>query len=313
MMISKGYFWDKKGLLFGPDVPNFSHASHPAIVHVRDNLHLIAFSARDSKQRSHIFLCYAEVADSKIELVGEPQLALGLGDPGHFDSEGLLCCCFVKYHSKCYLYYCGWQNLPEGLWFCDTGRAIVNVDKLTAEREYLGPVLGRDKNNPLFAVATAVHVTSKGLWRTWYNSGIKWEKKNDEWLPRYGIHYGHSKNGIDWVCEPGLIIPFRDEYEHSFGRPSVAYWDEQFCMWFAHRGTKDYSTYRIGFAKSDDGLKWKRNDKMSGIGISRDGWDSESVCYPYVFEHKGTRYMLYNGNNYGETGFGYAVMADTVK
>ena len=26
------------------------------------------------------------------------------------------------------------------------------------------------------------------------------------------------------------------------------------------------------------------------------------VEYPFVFDHEGARYMLYNGNGYGETG-----------
>ena len=36
------------------------------------------------------------------------------------------------------------------------------------------------------------------------------------------------------------------------------------------------------------------------------GWDSEAVTYPYVFMHKNKQYMLYNGNNFGKTGFGLA-------
>jgi hypothetical protein len=32
------------------------------------------------------------------------------------------------------------------------------------------------------------------------------------------------------------------------------------------------------------------------------------IEYPFVFDYEGQRYMLYNGNNYGETGFGMAVM-----
>jgi hypothetical protein len=79
-------------------------------------------------------------------------------------------------------------------------------------------------------------------------------------------------------------------------------------MWFAHRATKEIETYRIGFASSRDGRQWLRNDAISGIDVSIEGWDSEMICYPYVFEHDGLMYMLYNGNGYGRTGFGLAVM-----
>ena len=46
----------------------------------------------------------------------------------------------------------------------------------------------------------------------------------------------------------------------------------------------------------------------SGIDVSKTGWDSEMICYPFVFEHKGNKYMLYNGNDYGKDGFGLAVL-----
>ena len=32
------------------------------------------------------------------------------------------------------------------------------------------------------------------------------------------------------------------------------------------------------------------------------------IEYPHVFDHNGKRHMLYNGNNYGKTGFGLAVL-----
>ena len=37
-------------------------------------------------------------------------------------------------------------------------------------------------------------------------------------------------------------------------------------------------------------------------------WESDSITYPAVFDHGGQRYMLYNGNGYGRTGFGIAIL-----
>jgi hypothetical protein len=48
----------------------------------------------------------------------------------------------------------------------------------------------------------------------------------------------------------------------------------------------------------------------AGIDVSPDGWDSEMIEYPFVLDHKGERYMLYNGNGFGKTGFGLAVLTD---
>jgi len=47
-------------------------------------------------------------------------------------------------------------------------------------------------------------------------------------------------------------------------------------------------------------------DDLAGVGVSTEGWDSDMIEYPHVFDHGGSRFMLYNGN--GETGFCLAVL-----
>lgn len=306
---SQPFPWRKKGLVFAPQGDEFSHASHPCAIHIGGNEFLVAFTRRDSKQRSHIFLVTAYVSEGQVEMVGTPTLALAPGAAGHFDCDGVISTCFVLHRDSIYLYYVGWQNLPEGLWCCDTGRVRLNKKTLTLVREFQGPVLGRDKNNPLFAAATAFHV-SGDLWQTWYNSGVRWERSSEGWKHIYGIHYAHSPNGVDWICHPGMCLPFADEYEYAFGRPTVIHREDTYLMWYAHRATATIDSYRIGFAMSVDGQKWERKDSLAGIDVSPSGWDSEMICYPSVFEHKGLLYMLYNGNDYGKTGFGLAVLGE---
>ena len=123
---------------------------------------------------------------------------------------------------------------------------------------------------------------------------FKLEEKKGSWHPKYGIHYATSNNGIDWKSHSKLIIPFKNKYEHSFGRPTVLYKRKKFHMWFACRGNKNFSTYRIGYAYSNDGIRWVRNDKLSGINISKrsSDWDGESICYPYVFTHLNIFYVV---------------------
>ena len=76
-------------------------------------------------------------------------------------------------------------------------------------------------------------------------------------------------------------------------------------MWYSFREQKSVQSYRIGYAESIDGLVWDRKDYlMNNFDVSDEGWDNEMICYPFIFEHKKTLYMLYNGNGYGKTGFG---------
>jgi hypothetical protein len=75
-------------------------------------------------------------------------------------------------------------------------------------------------------------------------------------------------------------------------------------MWYSYR-SGDGTLYRIGHAESENGEEFKLNINPN-LDVSKKGWDSEMVCYPFIFEHKNEIYMLYNGNNHGIGGFGLA-------
>jgi hypothetical protein len=72
-------------------------------------------------------------------------------------------------------------------------------------------------------------------------------------------------------------------------------------MWFAVRGDR----YRIALAESSDGVAWTRSQDL-GLTAGSADWESEMVEYPCIFDWKGRRFMLYNGNHYGRTGVGIA-------
>ena len=66
--------------------------------------------------------------------------------------------------------------------------------------------------------------------------------------------------------------------------------------------------YRIGYAESADGLEWERLDHINGLEVAPEGWDSTMTCYPCVFALDGQVVMIYNGNRFSQTGFGYAIL-----
>ena len=137
----------------------------------------------------------------------------------------------------------------------------------------------------------------------WYGSTENWSSDNGEMV--HVIKYATSEDGINWK-KHGLAIPFEIGVAQAFSRPTVIKDDNGYHMWFSYR-SGDGTKYRIGYAHSIDGLKWNRKEN-SGIDVSVDGWDSEMICYPFVFDHKERLYMLYNGNDFGKTGFGLAVL-----
>lgn len=54
-----------------------------------------------------------------------------------------------------------------------------------------------------------------------------------------------------------------------------------------------------------------RRDAEVGIHRSEKRWDSEMIEYCSTYERGGRRYLLYNGDGFGKTGFGYAVLAQS--
>jgi len=75
-------------------------------------------------------------------------------------------------------------------------------------------------------------------------------------------------------------------------------------MWYCCRG----GLYRIGYAESSDGKRFQRMDNEVGLGVTPGAWDGDMVEYAFVFDYKKNRYMVYNGNDYGKTGLGLAVL-----
>jgi hypothetical protein len=120
------------------------------------------------------------------------------------------------------------------------------------------------------------------------------------------IKYAESDDGLHWRRDGRIAIDLEGNGEYAIARPCVVRNAGGYHMWYSYRG----NAYRIGYARSDDGFTWRRCDSEAGIGVSPSGWDSEAIQYAYVFSHRGRLYMLYNGNQYGRTGFGLAVRAD---
>jgi hypothetical protein len=72
-------------------------------------------------------------------------------------------------------------------------------------------------------------------------------------------------------------------------------------------GTLD-GDYLPGYACSNDGIRWERDDSRVGIGLSAQGWDSGTLCYLAPIRIRDQWYAFYNGNDFGKEGFGCAVL-----
>ncbi len=70
--------------------------------------------------------------------------------------------------------------------------------------------------------------------------------------------------------------------------------------------TKD-NPYQLKYAESVDGIHYVRKDNDLNLNLSKVGFDTEMMSYPYVILINGKKYMFYNGNQFGKEGIGLAI------
>ncbi len=308
--------WIKKGLIYNVDGQSewaYSHVHKPTPILIDDSTLRIYFGVRDTKNRTRTtFIDVDPESPHQINYIHDSP-CLGLGKIGAFDDSGVNVSSIVKYNDRLYMYYIGWNPSTTVHTRNSIGIAVSNDNGVTFERLYDGPILDRNKDEPYYTGAVFVDYSPDYGWNMWYTSGTKWEIIDGKPEICYHIKYADSENGVDWERNNiSCIVPIHD-FEAT-ARPCVLREDGIYKMWYSRRDVRNFRTkkengYRAGYAESLDGKLWKRLDKLVGIDLSSSGWDSEAIAYPYVYLVNGRKYMLYNGNGFGKTGFGYAVEA----
>lgn len=302
--------WKKLGLIYSPEGETEwmqTHAMMPVIDILKNDIARIYFSARDKRGRSQGAFIEINLNDpfSLVNISKDP--VLKLGQLGAFDDSGIMPTCLVNKGRKKYLYYNGWtlgKNVP---FFSFNGVAVSEDGGNTFVKKSRGPaVLFSNETDPYSTFAPYV-LSDDGKWKIWYVSLIKWTEEEGKLKHYYNIRYAESEDGINFKREGIVCIDFKNEFEYAIARPFVLKEKGIYKMWYSYREAKEINTYRIGYAESVDGIKWTRMDKKINLNISESGWDSEMIEYSYLYDFKGKRYMLYNGNSYGKTGVGLAV------
>jgi predicted GH43/DUF377 family glycosyl hydrolase len=297
--------WKKLGLVFCPD-KNFdwmqSHAANPVAEHLEDDIYRIYFSTRNVNNISSIGYVDIDLKEPNRILNLSNAPVLSPGELGTFDNDGVSLACIVQHGKSSYLYYLGWNLCKSVPWNNSIGLAIKS-DLGPFKKYSTGPILGRDMVDPL-TISYPWVLHDNGKWKMWYGSHLRWNDPSVQENFLHVIKYAESEDGINWKKNDKIVIPFdENKGEYAFAKPCVIKEEGIYKMWYAYRGNK----YRIGYAESKNGVDWVRNDFQAQVEPTGEGWDSETVEYPYLFQHKAKKYILYNGNGYGKTGFGIAV------
>ncbi len=298
--------WKKLGQLYSPKFlhPNLAtHAANPLPILLDGDVYRIFFSGRDNRNRSSVGFVDVNILQRKVVYIHDSPV-FEYGADESFYSHGVSIGNLYEAEGRKYILFMGWHVPSQGHWYGSIGRLILNQD-FSLELDSAEPLMPRDEVDPISLSYPWVIADSHG-YHMWYGSTVTWDAGNGEML--HVINYANSTDGRHWR-RAGVSVPYQIGVAQAFSRPSVIREAEGLRMWFSYRSGSG-TPYRIGCATGETEKKWELSIENSGIDVSPSGWDSEMIEYPFVFEHKGERYMLYNGNGYGETGFGIALMEE---
>jgi len=300
-------YWKKLGRIFDPEGKASwlkSHAAAPTVLTLGGDRSRIYFTPRDENG----FSCSSYIEGNLLNPSSFTQPVepiLTAGELGAFDDTGIYVTSMVPHEGRLYMYTVGRSEGRSIGYRGFTGLAISEDGGKTCKRYSRAPILSWTDAEPFMAVSPWV-IKEGALWRMWYTCGTKWVRlPNGSARHYYHIRYAESEDGISWKREGKICIDYANAEEYALGRPQVINEDGKYRMWFCARGAK----YRLGYAESQDGITWQRDDSaILGMEPGPEAWDNEEICYPFVFDQGGKRYMLYCANGYGCTGFGLAVL-----
>jgi hypothetical protein len=293
--------WIKLGKIF--EINNncdwmYSHSAIPFVKYLQDDVYRIYFSVRNKFNQSQPSFFDFDLTKMRVvnQLTKEPLLNAGV--KGSFDDAGVVLSCYCLDND---LYYYMAYNIPKDVPFNNQiGVAYPIYDRLIKHEN--NPILGKCEKEPNSFGCPWVLKVNKTYYM-WYDTNLFWNMDNPMDY-KFEIRSAVSNDGVKWnkTFQTGMSLKYN---ERAIGRPCVIHEDNIFKMWYSLDTEGKYS---IGYAESENGFTWMRKDEEVGIYRSEEGWDSQEIEYPCVFNHKAKKYMLYNGNGYGKSGIGLAIL-----
>lgn len=314
------FTWRKLGKAFTPQavagrpwLKEFAQA--PATLLFEDFVR-VYFSCRPPADSSGQYVSYSAFVDLdrgdlfKVRGVSE-QPILPLGGVGEFDEFGTYPVSVIRTDGEVRAYYAGWTRCESVPFNVAIGVATSRDEGRTFVKCGPGPLLAYSPDEPFVLSGPKIR-RFNDTWYLWYIAGRKWKMVDGRAEPVYKIRMATSRDGLRWHKLNRDLIQSRIEEDEAQASPDVYYAGGRYHMFFAYRYSSGFRSkehgYRIGYASSVDLIDWVRDDGKAGIDVSEEGWDSEMISYPHVFEVDGSIYMAYLGNQVGRHGFGLAVL-----
>ena len=310
--------WEKVGKIFTPQkvegkvwLKEFAQA--PSVL-IFEKFIRVYFSCRPTVDKNGQYVSYSAFVDlnrknlSEVVNIAQTPI-LELGELGTFDEFGTYPVSVIRREKDILAYYAGWTRCESVPFNVAIGAAVSTNNGETFTKLGKGPILSYDLYEPFVLSGPKIRKYNN-FWYLFYIAGKKWVANGNNPEPVYKIRMAYSLDGINWTKHNKDLIENKLEENEAQASPDVFYYKNKYHMFFCYRYSLGFRSkekgYRIGYAYSTDLLNWVREDTKAGIDVSEEGWDSEMISYPHVFELDGTVYMFYLGNQVGKYGFGLA-------
>ena len=304
--------WRKHGLVWGPDGSAAwarSHATCPTPLRLPDGRWRVFVQCRDAHNVGRIGWVDLDGDDPRRVLGWSREPVLDVGAPGHFDDNGVFpTTALALPDGSLRLYYVGFELCHHIRYRLLTGLAISHDQGQSFQRWRSTPLLERSPAEPHHRCGTWV-LPEDGGYRMWYVAGGQWERLQGKDMPVYDIRHLHSADGLHWGEAGTPVLSIDPAHEHGLGRPVVLRQGSGYLMHLSVR-QREPLQYRLGLARSGDGLHWQRDDAAVDLGLGPEDWDSQALCYGHPLEAGGRNWLLYNGNDFGAAGFALAERLD---
>ncbi len=146
-------------------------------------------------------------------------------------------------------------------------------------------------------------IFQNNLYRIWFAS-------SDWAINKIQINYSESIDGVNWSKPINNVIPTTFDWENNRGIsfPTTLFIKNKYRMWYGANGKYNSSTrWRIGYAESDDGIKWTKHPVP--VMEADQVWEGVDVGNPTVLYEDGIYHMWYHGDR----DIGHAISDDGIK
>lgn len=315
--------WEKLGRIFDPAdhvlASNCKEFAQSPQVVVFPDFVRIYFSTRErdqvGKYLSHVAFVDMDKGFRRVLQVSKRPV-LGLGARGTFDEHGIFPISPLRVDDRIFAYTTGWTRRASVSTDSGIGLAISTDGGETFVRQGQGPVLGSSLHEP-FLVSDGFVLRHGDLFHMWYIFGQRWIRAAADVPPDrvYKIAHATSVDGVSWNKSGQPVIADRLDADECQALPTVLFHEGRHHMLFCYRHATDFRanperSYRLGHASSEDLVHWTRSPGLALAPGERGTWDSDMQCYPHLFRVDGSVYLLYNGNEFGRSGFGLAKLAN---